>query len=87
MEIHTLSDPTQFAQDIRRLARDAHRTLTHSPSAAALRRLSRRIEHLASTLDDRREGPIGTWLDSLGREVRCAAVHRVESSILMCICA
>ena len=37
MEINTLSDPARFAQAIRALARDAHRTLTHSPSAAALR--------------------------------------------------
>jgi hypothetical protein len=87
MEMSTLSDPTQFAQAIRGLARDAHRTLTHSPSAAALRGLSRRIELLASALDDRRDGPLGTWLDSLGREVRSAAVHRAESSRPMCICA
>lgn len=87
MEINTLSDPTRFAQAIRGLARDAHRTLTHSPSAAALRGLSRRIELLASALDDRRGGPLGTWLDSLGREVRSAAVHRAGSSRPMCICA
>ena len=76
MEINTLSDPARFAQAIRALARDAHRTLTHSPSAAALRRLSRRIELLASALGDRRGGPLGTWLDNLGREVRSAAIHR-----------
>ena len=64
MEINTLSDPARFAQAIRGLARDAHQTLTHSPSAAALRGLSRRIELLASALGDRRGGPLGTWLDS-----------------------
>jgi hypothetical protein len=87
MEISTLSDPAQLAQAIRGLARDAHRTLTHSPSAAAPRGLSRRIELLAFALDDRRAGPLGTWLDSLGREVRSAAVHRAGSSRPMCICA
>jgi hypothetical protein len=69
MDIHTLSDPARFAQAIRDLARDAHRTLTHAPSPVALRGLSRRIEQLASALGDRREGPLGTWLESLGREV------------------
>ncbi len=87
MEINTLSDPTRFAQAIRALARDAHRTLTHSPSAAALRGLSRRIELLASALDERRGGPLGTWLDSLERAVRSTAVHRVGSSRPMCTCA
>ena len=87
MEINTLSDPTRFAQAIRGLARDAHRTLTHSPSAAGLRRLSRRIKLLTSALGDGRGGPLGTWLDSLGREVRSAAVHRAGSSRPMCICA
>jgi hypothetical protein len=79
MEINTLSDPARFAQAIRGLARDAHRTLTHSPSSAALRGLSRRIEHLSSALGDRRGGPVATWLNNLGREVRSAAVHRAES--------
>jgi hypothetical protein len=74
MEINMPSDPAQFAQAIRGLALDAHHTLGHTPSAAALRRLSRRIELLASVLGDRRGGPHGTWLDSLGREVRAAAV-------------
>jgi hypothetical protein len=87
MEINTLSDPARFAQAIRALALDAHRTLTHSPSAAALRRLSRRIEFLSSALGDRRRGPLGTWLDNLGREVRSTAVHRVKSSRPMCIYA
>jgi hypothetical protein len=87
MEMNTLSDPTRFAQAIRGLARDAHRTLFHSPSPAALRELSRRIDVLAAVLGDRREGPLGTWLDNLGREVRSAAVHRVESPRAMCICA
>jgi len=72
MEISTLSDPAQFAQAIRGIARDAHRTLTHSPSAAALRGLSRRIELMAVALDDCRAGPLGTWLDSLGRDERRA---------------
>jgi hypothetical protein len=84
MEINTLSDPARFARAIRGLARDAHRTLTHSPSAAALRRLSRRIELLSSAIGDRR-GPLGTWLDNLGREVRSAAVHRAGASSRMCI--
>ena len=70
MPIDTLSDPARFAHAIRGLARDAHRTLAHAPSAPALRQLSRRIEHLASALGDRREGPVGAWLDSLGREPR-----------------
>ena len=87
MKINTLSEPTKLAQAIRDLARDAHQTLTCSPSAAALRRLSRRIELVSSALADRRRGPLGTWLDSLGREVRSAAVHQVGSSRPMCICA
>ena len=87
MEINTLSDPARFAQAIRGLARDAHHMLTHSPSAADLRRLSRRIELLASVLGDRRGGPLGTWLDNLGREVRSAAVHQAESSCPTCLCA
>jgi hypothetical protein len=87
MEINTLSDPARFAQAIRDLALDAHRTLTHSPSSTALRRLSRRIELVSSALGDRRRGPLGTWLDNLGREVRSAAVHRAESARPMCICA
>ncbi len=86
MEINTLSDPARFAQAIRGLARDAHDTLTHSPSAAALRGLSRRIELLAAVLGDRRGGPLGTWLDNLGREVRSAAVHRAGSSRPTCLC-
>ncbi len=87
MEIHTLSDPARFAQAIRDLARDAHQTVRHSPSPAALRRLSRRIEFLAAALGDRRGGPLATWLDNLGREVRSAAVHRAGASRRMCICA
>lgn len=84
---NTLSDPARFAQAIRGLAHDAHRTLTHSPSPAALRKLSRRIEILSSTLGDRRVGPLGTWLDNLGREVRSAAVRRAGPCRPMCICA
>jgi hypothetical protein len=87
MEINTLSDPARFARAIRGIARDAHRTLTQSPSAEALWGLSLRIEFLASALEDRPRGPLGTWLDNLGREVRSAAVHEVESPLLMCICA
>ena len=87
MEINTLSDPSRFARAIRGLARDAHLTLTHSPSPAALRRLSRRIELLSSVLGDRRRGSVGTWLDNLGREVRSAAAHRSGSSRLMRPCA
>jgi hypothetical protein len=87
MEIHTLSDPARFADAIRRLARDAHRTLTHAPSPAALRRLTRRIDLLSSALGDRRNGPLRSWLDNLGREVRSAAVHRAGSSRRMSICA
>ena len=82
----TLSDPARFAEAIRALARDAHR-LRHSPSAEDLWGLSRRIEVLASLLGDHRGGPLGTWLDNLGREVRSAAVHRAGSSRPMCICA
>jgi hypothetical protein len=72
MEVNTLSDPTRFAQAVRDLARDAHWTLRRSPSPAALRGLTRRIELLSSALGDRRGGPLGTWLDNLGREVRSA---------------
>src|SRR5580704_15828278 len=79
METTALSNPPLFARAIRGLARDAHRTLRRSPSAAALRELSRRIELLASALADRRRGPLGTWLDNLGREVRSAAVRRAGS--------
>jgi hypothetical protein len=87
MEVYTLSDPARFAQAIRGIARDAHRTLTHSPSPAALRRLSRRIELLSCALGDRRRGPIRTWLDNLGRKVRSAAVHRAGASRRIGICA
>jgi hypothetical protein len=87
MEINTLSDPARFAQAIRGLARDAHRTLTDSPSPAARRRLRRRIELVSSALGDRRGGPVGTWLDNLGREVRSAAVHPAKSYRPLCLCA
>ena len=83
----TLSDPARFAQAIRGLAHDAHRTLMHSPSPVALRKLSRRIEVLSSALGDRRVGPLGGWLDNLGREVRSAAVLRAEPCRRMCACA
>jgi hypothetical protein len=85
MGISTLSDPARFAEAIRGLAYEAHRTLTHSPSPAALRRLSRRIDLLGPALGDRREGPLGTWLDNLGREVRSAAVRRAGSYRPMCV--
>ena len=87
MDVNTLSDPARFAQAIRGLARDAHRTLRHEPSPAALRGLSRRIERLSSALGDRRGGPLGTWLESLRREVRSAAVNRARSYQPMCMCA
>jgi hypothetical protein len=87
MGISTLSDPARLATAIRGLAYDAHRTLSHTPSPADLRRLTRRIELLGSALGDRRGGPLGAWLDSLGREVRSAAVHRAGSSRPMCTCA
>jgi hypothetical protein len=87
MEIDTLSDPARFAQAIRDLARDSHRTLTHSPSPAALRGLYRRIELVSSALGDRRGGPVETWLDNLGREVRSVAARRAGSSRPVCVCA
>ncbi len=88
MDIDTLSDPTRLARAIRALARDAHHTLTCSPSAAALWQLSERIEFVAATLDDRREGPLGNWLESLDREVRAAATHDTGSpSFPMRVCA
>ena len=87
MEIDTLSDPARFGRAIRGLAHDAHWTLTHSPSPAALRGLSRRIDVLAATLGDRREGPLRTWLENLGQEVRSAAVHRAGASRPLCLCA
>ena len=83
----TLSDPARFAQAIRGLAYDAHRTLTESPSPAALRKLGRRVEFVRSAFGDRSEGSLGTWLDNLGREVRSAAAHRSGSSRLMRPCA
>jgi hypothetical protein len=64
VEIDTLSDPARFARAIRGLARDAHETLTHSPSPATFRGLTRRIDVLGAALGDRRGGPVGTWLDT-----------------------
>ena len=84
MDIHTLSDPARFAEAIRDLAQDAHETLRSSPSSADLRRVSRRIELLATAAGG---GTIGIWLDNLGREVRSATVRRKRSSRRMCICA
>jgi hypothetical protein len=83
----SLSDPARFAQAIRALASDAHRTLKHSPSPAALRRLTRRIKVLSSALGDRQGGPLRAWLDNAGREVRSAAIHQAEASRPMCVCA
>jgi hypothetical protein len=81
-----LSDPARFAEAIRAVAQDAYQ-LRQSPCAAALQMLSRRIELLTSTLGERRGGPIGTWLDSLEREVRSTAVQQGGLSRSMCICA
>jgi hypothetical protein len=87
MEITTLSDPAWFAQAIRDLAQEAHDTLTHSPSPAAVRRLSRRIEFLSSTLSHRRRVPVKTWLENLGQEVRSGAIQRATSSRPLSTCA
>ena len=87
MEVDTLSDPARFAQAIRGLAHDAHRTLKHSPSPAALRRLSRRIELLASALGDRRERPAR---DLAGQpRPRGAVCRRPPGRVMppMCACA
>jgi hypothetical protein len=84
---NTLSDPARFARAIRNLAYDANWTLTHSPSPAALKKLSLRIDLLESALGDRRGGPLGAWLQNLGREVRSTAVSQAESCCSMCICA
>jgi hypothetical protein len=83
----SLSDPARFAQAVRDLAYDAHRTLKHSPSPAALRKLARRIEVLSSVLGGRQGDPLRAWLDNAGREVRSAAVRRAESCRRMCACA
>lgn len=87
MEINTLSDPAHFAQAIRGIAHEAHQTMTHTPSPGDLCGLSRRIELLASTLGDRRGGPLGTWLDNLGREVRSAGARRPKKSAIFFICS
>ena len=86
-KVASLSDPARFAQAIRSLAYDAHRTLNHSPSPAALRKLARRIEQLSAVLGDRQGDPLKAWLDNAGREVRSAAVPRAGSSRPMCGCA
>jgi hypothetical protein len=87
MRINATADPSRLAQAVRDLARDAHRTLGHSPSPAALHGLSRRIERLSSAFGDRRGGPLGAWLDNLGREVRSAAIHQAGSTRRGCLCA
>ncbi|QEH39273.1 hypothetical protein OJF2_78880 (plasmid) [Aquisphaera giovannonii] len=88
MSTITLSDPARFAQAIRDVARDAHQ-LRNATSPASARGLSRRIESLASALGDRRDGPLGTWLDNLGREVRADAIRRASagSRAAACLCA
>jgi hypothetical protein len=83
----SLSDPARFAQAIRDLAYDAHRTLKHSRSPAALRKLARRIEVLSSVLGDRQGDPLKAWLDSAGREVRSVANRRAGASRPTCLCA
>jgi hypothetical protein len=83
----SLSDPGRFAQAIRDLAHDVHRTLKHSPSQAALRKLARRIEILSSVLGDRQGDPLKAWLDSAGREVWSVAVRQAEASCPMYLCA
>jgi hypothetical protein len=80
-----LSHPARFADAIRALAQDAHR-FRHAPSPAPFQILSRRIETLSSVLGDRRDGPLGSWLNNLGRELRTAAVRRAKSPQRMCTC-
>jgi hypothetical protein len=87
MRINAPTDPSRIALAVRDLARDAHRTLGHSPSPAALHGLARRIERLSSALGDRRGGPLGAWLDSLGREVRSAAIQQAGATRRGCLCA
>jgi hypothetical protein len=83
----SLSDPARFARAVRDLAYDAHRTLRHSPSPAALRKLARRIEDLSSVLGDRQGGPLRAWLDNAGREVRSAAIRQAGASRPVRLCA
>jgi hypothetical protein len=83
----SLSDPARCAQAIRDLAYDAHRTLKHSPSPAALRKLARRIEVLSSVVGNRRGVPLRAWLDNAGREVRSAAIRQAGASCPMCLSA
>ena len=84
MEVDMLSDPARFADAIRSVARDAHRTLAETPSPAALRRLSRRIARLSCALGDARGGPLDAWLESLGRVVWSAARRRVPAPTTPC---
>jgi hypothetical protein len=81
----SLSDPARFGRAVRELAYDAHRTLRHSPSPAALRDLARRIEVLSSVLGDRQGGPLRAWLDSAGREVRSAAIRQAGACRPVCL--
>ena len=74
MEINTLSDPARMAQAIRDLARDAHR---HADALAIPGGPAKALPtHRTPYVRPRRppRGPLGTWLDNLGREVRSAAV-------------
>ena len=87
MEINTLSDPTRIAQTIRVLARDAHLTLRHTPSPAALRALAQRVDLVTAELGEHRTGPVGIWLKNLAREVRSPGVHQAGASNRMCHCA
>ncbi len=87
MGIATLTDPARFARALRRLARDAHQARSLPPSATARRRISRRIGLLASALGDRGEGPIGAWLDNLGREVGSSAPRPARPRRILCGCA
>ena len=82
-----LSDPAQFSQAIRDLAYEIHRTLKHSPSRAALRRLARRIELLSAVLEDRQGVPLRAWLENAGREVRSAAARQAGAPRPICLCA
>ncbi|WP_435017578.1 hypothetical protein TA3x_005193 [Tundrisphaera sp. TA3] len=77
-------EPTSFAQAIRDLARDAHRALSLPSSPATLWHLARRADCLGSSLGDRRSGPPGAWLDSLGRRLRTAALERAGAARQFC---
>jgi hypothetical protein len=84
MEVDMLWDPERFADAIRSVALDAHRTLAETPSPATLHELSRRISRLSCALGDARSGPLGVWLESLGRVVRATTKRRVPASTTSC---